>query len=106
MVLEGVLPCKIKLLPGHRVRCGTPLTYESNAWRPTKPGESASMFATSPDMGDPITAYKAMIVETYVHDLQVGPVRIRDVQDNGAVEFENHPEGPYLALTASRVFLG
>lgn len=106
-VCSSVLEQKLYVLPGSRCRTGTPLTFDKGGWRAILPGETPYFFAAGPaDGGDHVIGMKAMIVETHVRSLTVGRVKIVDVDDFGVVQFVNDPEGPYIALTASRVLLG
>lgn len=105
-ITQGFLSERIRLLPGQIVKTGTPLTFEKNAWRAIKPGEVPVMFSASANMEEYIHAWRGMIVETHIpNGLQVGRVKILDVDDRGNVVFANDPEGPYCALTPSRVLL-
>jgi len=105
-IQEGVLQARLTLLPGARTRTGTPLTYEHGGWRPIREGESGLFFAAGAAENEPVLAFKAMIVETHVRNLIVGPVKIVDLLAPGPHQFVNDPAGPYVALTPSRVLLG
>lgn len=106
-IISGTLDTRLQIHPRYRVRTGTPLVIQDNAWRPAKTGERALFFAAEPaDGGATCAAFKAAIVETYVRNLKIGPVRISNVDDIGAITFENAPDGAYLAITPSRVLLG
>lgn len=106
-IIEAVLPQKLFILPGYRTRTGTPLTIQTGGWRPVKAGETPIFFASAPcDGGDQVMAFRSIIVETHVRDLQIGRVSINDVDDQGVVSFRVDENGPFLALTPSRVLLG
>lgn len=108
-IRSGVIDTKVYLLPGQRTRTGTPLTWDRGGWRVIRPNqnETAFLFAAGPsDGGENVQCFKAVVVDTHTPSLEVGRVKIVDVQDSGIVTFVNDDTGPYVALTKSVVFLG
>jgi hypothetical protein len=106
-VVDSIINQKLYVLPNNRCKTGTPLTYEPGGWRRVRPGDTPMFFASQPtDGGESIMAFKAGTVETHVMDMEVGNVRISDGSEEGGLHFVNDPDGPYLAITKSRVFLG
>lgn len=106
-VYDIILQQKLLIMPGCRVRCGTPLVPGENAWRPAREGETPIMFALNPaDGGETVACCKGMIVDTHRNEFKVGQrIKVATVQDSGALTFEIDPNGRYLALTPSRILL-